>query len=337
MPRSEDAVGGVIGVAKLAGVSPSTVSRVLSGSTNVKAATRVKVENAIDELGYQPNRFAQALITHKSGIIGVMVDDSIRYATSNVLVQIESHASRMGYVTVVQTISFPFAGKVAEIMGRFESVMIEGLIVIAPRAGLSNILQPYATQLPMVLITTEETTSIPTVCEDQYQGTRQLMKMLYDAGHRSIWHVAGSQDWFDEQVRRRAWEDFVAEEELSDNSRLIQCTWDAQSAYDAILVEDMSNRPDAIFAASDNLAVAVLAALRVRGLKVPWDVAIVGFDDNDFSAYVAPGFTTVVQDLSRVAQECVRILLMRIDGQQVARKTLLGTTVRVRGSHISAA
>jgi DNA-binding LacI/PurR family transcriptional regulator len=324
----------VVAVARLAGVSPATVSRVLTGASYVSEATRLKVEDAIDALNYKPNRFAQALITHKSKIIGILLDQSTRYATTNVLVQIETLASQMGYMTVVQTIDAPFTNNVNSIINKFKSVMFEGLIAIAPRSGLSDALYAYVDELPMILITTQKQTIIPSVCEDQYTATRRLMKTLFDGGNRNIWHLAGSQEWFDEQVRLSAWKDFTADHGILD-ARCIQCTWDGLSAYAAILAENLKdNMPDAIFAASDNLAIAAISALRVRGLRVPDDIAVVGFDDNDFAAYTSPGLTTVVQDLNNVARKSVDLLLERIEGKDVPQQTLLETTVTIRQSHL---
>lgn len=324
---------GVIAVAKMAGVSPATVSRVLTGASYVAEPTRVKVEKAIELLHYQPNRFAQALITHKSQIIGILLDQSIRYATSNVLVQIEALASQMGYTTVVQTIGKPFEDNIANIMLKFKSVMIEGLIGIAPRAGLSKSLEEYLDKIPMVLITTQNETRIPAVCEDQYAATTELMELLYDSGSRIIWHIAGSQEWFDEKVRCQAWNDFMDSRGLTRNTYLIQCTWDAKSAFAAIDKMKLDPKPDAIFAASDNLALATISALNKRGFRVPEDIVVVGFDDNDFASYTSPPLTTINQDLGHVARKAVDLLLKLIGGKKVKNRTMLKTMIRVRQSH----
>ena len=202
---------GILDVARKAGVSPATVSRVINGTANVTAETREIVQKTIDELNYSPNKFARSLVTNHSGIIGVLVDRSIRYATANVLVQLEEYASMLGYMSVVLTVDKPFHSQFQQAMTKLRSMSVEGIIVIAPRIGLSQTIVDCQIPEPVIIVSSElKDIGIPMVGEDQYEGASRAVRHLIRLGHRNIWHLAGSMDWFDEQQRLNGWKDTLA-------------------------------------------------------------------------------------------------------------------------------
>lgn len=324
---------GILDVAKKAGVSPATVSRVINGTANVSSETREIVQKAIDELHYSPNKFARSLVTNRSGIIGVLVDRSIRYATANVLVQLEEYASMLGYMSVVLTVDKPFHDRFTHALTKLRSLSVEGIIVIAPRIGLSQTIVDCNVPEPVIIVSSElKDIGIPMVGEDQYEGAARAVRHLIRLGHRNIWHLAGSADWFDEQQRLKGWKDTLASNHV--HGTRLQASWSPQTAYDVILKAGFTkgNHPDAIFVASDHLAMAVIAALKELKLEVPKDVSIVSFDDAEASEYVSPPLTTVRQNLPEVARRAVSLLVRVINNRPIDMLTIMQPQFIIRDS-----
>ena len=332
MGDDKNARSGILDVARVAGVSPATVSRVINGTAKVSPATRQAVQAAIKTLHYEPNKFARSLITNRSGIIGVLIDRSIRYATANVLVQLEEYASLRGYMSVVLTVDKPFRERFMQALTKFRSLSAEGIIVIAPRIELSETIVDCNVPEPVIIVSSElSDIGIPMVGENQYDGACRAIRHLAQSGHREIWHVAGSQDWFDERRRMQGWQDTLRQQELGPG-RMLQASWSPKSAYDIVMDTDFSHMPDAIFVASDHMAMAVISALVRKGLRVPEDISIVSFDDAEGAAYATPPLTTVKQNLPAVARKAVSLLVDVIEGRSVSAVTVMDSKLVVRSS-----
>lgn len=323
----------IIDVAKHAGVSAATVSRVINGTANVTPETKELVQKTIDQLHYAPNKFARSLITNRSGIIGVLIDRSIRYATANVLVQLEEYASMMGYMSVVLTVDKPFQAQFDDALGKLRSLSVEGIIVIAPRVGLSQTIVDSMIPEPVIIVSSElAEIGIPMVGEDQYEGASRAVRHLIRLGHRNIWHIAGSKDWFDEMQRMQGWQDTLNASHV--HGTMVQASWSPKTAYEVTMKAGFTRRdhPDSIFVASDHMAMAVIAALQGLGLSVPQDVSIVSFDDAEGSAYTNPPLTTVRQNLPEVARRAVSLLVNVIDGKPIDMVTVMKSQFIVRSS-----
>jgi len=305
---------------------------VINGTAKVSPATREAVQSAISTLHYEPNKFARSLITNRSGIIGVLIDRSIRYATANVLVQLEEYASLMGYMSVVLTVDKPFRERFMQSLTKLRSLSVEGIIVIAPRVGLSKTIVDCHVPEPVIIVSSElSDIGIPMVGEDQYAGACRAVRHLVQSGHRQIWHVAGSQDWFDERRRMEGWKDTLELQGLG-AGKMLQASWSPKSAYEIVMDTDFSHCPDAMFVASDHMAMAVIAALISKGLRVPDDISIVGFDDAEGTAYVTPPLTTVKQNLPAVARKAVSLLVSVIEGKPVDMVTMMNSELVIRSS-----
>lgn len=331
---------GILAIAQEAGVSPSTVSRVINGTAGVTDEKRKAVEAAIAKYHYEPNRFARSLVTHQSHIIGVLIDRSIRYATANTLVQLEEVASNAGYMSVTLTIDKPWKASLQHALAQLRSLSIDGLVVIAPRVGLADALAASGVQWPLVIINSlllPYAHGISVVGEQQLEASKHLTEHLIAQGYTRIWHMAGSADWHDEQQRALGWGQALQEHNLERFGKLIQCTWSSQSAYQAIMAEDFSEgMPDAIFVASDHMAYAVIAALRARGIRVPEDIAIAGYDDAEGSIFLDPPLTTIKQDLPAVARTAMHTLLQKIEGKPTDDVVAMEAELIVRQSSIKA-
>ncbi len=305
-------------VAQAAGVSYQTVSRVINDGPRVSADTRDRVLAVIAELGYRRNDAARALVTSRSRTIGVIADASPRYGPVSTLAAVERAARDAGYTALVTTMSNPDARTVIDALDGFTERGVEGIVVIAPRVPLALVTQQVAVAVPVVMLAPGESSHdrVTVFFEDQELGARLATRHLVELGHREIAHLAGSQEWLDGQVRLRGWQ---AELNAAKIPALAvrYGDWSGQSAYrigQQMVVEGL---PTAIFIASDLMALGFLRALYEHDVRVPRDISVVGFDDNEFAPQVFPPLTTVRQSFAAVGSRCMEILLGRIEGLPV--------------------
>lgn len=318
-------------IAKAAGVSYQTVSRVLNGGGRVSEGTRQRVHQIANDLGYRRNAYARALVTRRSHAIGVIADPSPKYGPVSTLAAVESAARAAGYTALVTTVSAPGRQALRDALEHFEESGVEGLVVIAPRVHLAQLAEQLSVDIPVVILAPGETNvpaSVTVFYEDQEYGARLATRHLIEQGHRNIVHIAGSQEWLDGRVRLRGWQQELAEQRIP-APRVWYADWSGASAY-RIANEIISQRrlPSGIFVASDLMALGVMRALYENGLSVPGDVSIVGFDDNEFATQTYPPLTTVRQSFAEVGAKCMEILLGKLAGIDVDATPMLPTLVR---------
>jgi DNA-binding LacI/PurR family transcriptional regulator len=319
-------------VARLAGVSHQTVSRVLNDHPNVREQTRVRVRAAIAELGYRPNRAARALVTGRSQLIGVVAQNSTLYGPASLLAAFEQAAGESGFAVSVGSVRSLDRRSITEAVERHLDQRVAGIVVIAPVASASEALEHMPAGVPLVSIDGDPGGSTTLVTVDQAAGARDATRFLLDAGHRTVWHVSGPADWFDATGRIEGWRS-VLEQAGAEVPPLMPADWSAASGYRAGQVLARMPEVTAIFAANDHLALGVLRALSERGRRVPDDVSIVGFDDVPEAAYFIPPLTTVRQDFDAVARASLDLLLAQIEsGEPTAQRHTIAPTLVVRGS-----
>ncbi len=302
-------------VARHAGVSYQTVSRVVNGGPRVAAATRSRVLEVIADLGYRRNDAARALVTSRSRTIGVIADASPRYGPVSTLAAVEQAARDAGYNTIVTTMSRPSSEDAIRAFNAFSERGVEGIVVVAPRVPMAKVVETVPVTVPVVLLAPGETShdAFTVFFEDQELGARLATRHLLDLGHRQIAHLAGSQDWLDGQVRLRGWQS-----ELSAASipalPVRYGDWSGDSGYAIGRRMIAEGLPTSIFVASDLMALGFIRALSEAGLSAPADISIVGFDDNEFAPQVYPPLTTVRQSFATVGTRCMEILLGLVEG-----------------------
>ncbi|MEV0616777.1 LacI family DNA-binding transcriptional regulator [Nonomuraea sp. NPDC050404] len=309
----------VIGdVARLAGVSPQTVSRVFNEQPNVRRETRERVLEAIRQLGYRPNLMARGLVRQKAHTIGVISFDSTLFGPASTLLGIGRAARGAGYgVTVLTPESFD-RGSIVEAVAELASHAVAGVItVFASQAEATSALLTLPAGLPAVAVEAAPDDSVPTVRIDQAQGVRLAVEHLLRLGHETVWHVSGPRQRMDAQARVEAWSTALEEAGRS-VPREVRGDWSPESGYQAGL--ELAERRDvtAVFAANDHMALGLLRAFHERGVRVPDDVSVVGFDDIPEAAYLIPPLTTVRPDHEEVGRRAVEVLLGQIDGGAVA-------------------
>ncbi|OYO13736.1 LacI family transcriptional regulator [Enemella evansiae] len=296
-------------VAKAAGVSYQTVSRVLNDLPDVAPATRTKVLAAVDELGYRRNLTARNLATNRSTTIGIVTDDSPRLGPVSTLMALEKAARQRGSNCSVVTVAEPYSDTVPTALRGLEEVGVHGIVVIAPVVSAAAAVRAARVRTPLVLIAAGEDSApgLLAFAENQELGARIATQHLLRLGHTDIVHVAGSQDWFDGRTRLRGWAAEMREAGLPAD-RWYESDWTPRFAYDVgkkLVVEGL---PTAVFAASDHMALGLLRAFAESGVRVPEDVSVVGYDDAEGSDFYFPPLTTVRQDFMGLATRSLELL-----------------------------
>jgi DNA-binding LacI/PurR family transcriptional regulator len=280
-------------VARLAGVSHQTVSRVINGQNNLRPATREKVEEAIRQLGYRPNTAARALVTRKSATIGVIGSKSGYWGPSTVHRTIQAAGRDAGYFV--------------------SSVNLQSMT----REELVDAIAQEQWGVPVIVVEGDPANARWTVGVDQVDGAEQGTRHLIELGHTDIVHLAGPQEWTEARARLRGWQDAMYAAGLRP-SQHVTGDWSAASGFE--LGRGIAEREDvtAVFCANDQMALGLLRALSEAGRAVPTGprgVSVVGFDDIPEAAYLIPPLTTVRQDFEAVGRRAIEILRAALAGE----------------------
>lgn len=308
-------------VAARAGVSYQTVSRVLNEPEIVRPATRERVLAAIADLGYARNRAARALKTSRSSLIGVLTDNLSLFGPAETTTAIEAAARAAGYSVVLT--SMPSEPRGADRVGaELLGSGVEGILVIAAHEGMSPAVSAVAGSAPVVVVSAQppREVGVDVVGIDQALGARLVVEHLRRTGAGSIVHLAGPSDWFDAQARASGFTAALAEFGL-DGELVGPGEWTPRAGYELTTGLIASGLPDALFAANDMIAIGALHALHEHGLRVPEDVAVVGFDNTRGAEFLIPSLTTVAQPFAEVGREALRHLVSVLDGDRSAVTT----------------
>lgn len=318
-------------VAREAGVSGQTVSRVVNARGYVGAATRERVEAAMQSLGYRPNSAARALRSGRFRTIGVVMFSFSSYGNQRTLDAIAVRAAQLGYALTLIPVESSAGETVAGAFRRLEEHAVDGIIIVIEAHQLDEADIEIPQGLPVVFVDSNRGDLHPFVDTDQAQGARLATEHLLDLGHDTVWHVAGPAKSYSAERRREAWRATLDARGLTAPEPL-QGDWSAASGYEAGLRLRETDGVTAVFAANDQMAIGVLRAFREAGQEVPGDVSIVGFDGLPDAAQLWPPLTTVLQHPERVGALAVDALLAELDGDDRVHTPLVGTELVVRES-----
>ena len=299
-------------VARLAGVSHQTVSRVLNEHPNVRQETRRRVLEAMQALNYRRNLAARTLVTRRSGTLGVIGFETTLFGPASMLYGIEDAARTAGYFVTVASVRTLERPSVLEAVDRLCQQSVEGIIAIAPKSAVTNALVQVPSGLGSVGVGGgADDDAVPTVRIDNAAGARLATQHLLDLGHSTVHHVAGPPDWPEARERVEGWRGtlYAAGAPVPP---VEPGSWSAQSGYEQGQV--LARDPDvtAIFCGNDQIALGVLRALQEAGRRVPRDVSVVGFDDMPDSGYFLPPLTTIHQDFAELGRRSLAVLLDQI-------------------------
>lgn len=319
-------------VARLAGVSSQTVSRVSNGYAGVNEDTRRQVLAAMKELGYRPNSAARALKRGEFRTIGVITFGLSTTGNVRTLEAIATSAAHEGYAVTLLPVAVPTQDEVRGAFSRLGELAVDAVIIIQEVHLIDAVTLSLPPNVQVVVADSDAGDRYTVVDTDQAGGTRTAVRHLLDLGHRTVWHLAGPEESYAAQRRADAWRAELVEAGRTP-APLVRGDWSAESGYRAGL--ELASRKDctAVFAANDQMALGLLRALHGQGRRVPEDVSVVGFDDIPESGSFLPPLTTIHQDFAEVGRRCVEGVLRQMRREATPHGlTLVPTRLVVRDS-----
>jgi LacI family transcriptional regulator len=332
-------------VASAADVSTQTVSRVINNRPDVSPQTRKHVQEIIDQLGYQPSDLARSLIRQRSYTLGVVTAGLKYIGPSRTLSGITHAAERAGYSLLLKELSHFNANNVDYVFQTLLSRHVDGIIWAVPEVGENrNWVTKLSMELeiPIVYLTMKSQEKIWVVSINNYLGGQLAVSHLLGQGYQHIGHISGPLDWCEARERMAAWREVLKEANLEvKDEHWAEGNWSSASGAQAIeILYKKYPEMDAIFVANDQMALSVMQYACRRGLRIPDDLGVVGFDDIPESAYFWPPLTTVQQDQHNVGEVAVEEIIKIIESykfeQELERpkSILLAPTLIVRQSSL---
>lgn len=295
-------------VAAAAGVSGQTVSRVVNDSPRVDPATRARVERAMTDLGYRPHRAARALRTGRTRTIGLLVSTLATVGNSRMLQAVADAAAARDYALTVVTL-----GARTDVASAFERLAEQGVdgTVVLNEATAAVRDASIAAGSRLVVVDSPPDDRFAIVQTDHSGGARSAVEHLLALGHETVHHLAGPADSYASAERERGWRSALGDAGLRVPG-VVRGDWSAASgALAAAVLAD--RRATAVFCANDQMALGLLGGLADRGLEVPREVSVIGFDDVADAAQYRPPLTTVRQDFDALAERAVARLVHAIE------------------------
>ena len=319
-------------VAKLAGVSHQTVSRVLNEHPNVRQETRARVLEAMESLDYRRNLAARTLVTRQSHTLGIIGFETTLFGPASMLYGIEDAARTAGYLVSIAMVRNLERQPVLEAVDRLRQHAVDGIIAIAPMPAVTNGLMQAPAGLACVAVGgAGPAEAVPTVRVDNAAGARIATQHLIDLGHRTVHHVAGPADWPEAQERIAGWRAALTAAGAEIPPILPQ-SWTAEAGYAQGQALARDPAVTAVFCANDRIALGVLRALHEAGRKVPEEVSVVGFDDMPESGYFLPPLTTVRQDFAELGRLSLALLLEHMAGPESPAHVVVPPELAIRAS-----
>ena len=322
-------------VAREAGVSDATVSRVFNNKDNVRASTRERVLKAAKKLGYVANLNARSLAGGKSNIVGLLVPGLDTTYIGEIVRGIDHELSRAGYELMLYT-TRRRGGNESSYLHYIANNLSDGLLLVVPLLSstylqtLSNLNYPY-----VLIDELDETGNSFSVGATNWQGAYDATQYLIKLGHRKIGFITGIPELNSSKERLDGYQTALQDQDLPVISSLIvHGDYMQPSGYQqALHLLDLPDRPTAVFASNDIMALGVMDAIRERGLSIPEDVSVIGFDDIPQASTTHPKLTTVRQPLEQMGRVGVKLLLEQLEHpERPPRRMTLATQLITRDS-----
>jgi len=301
-------------VARIAGVSRQTVSRVLNGHPSLRPETRDRVQAVIDELHYRPNPIARALGGSRSRTLGVLASNRAVWASAAAIQGVELAARDAGYLVNTTNLPSTEPAAIRDALALQVEHHVDGLVIIAPQTRTLDQIDELALEIPYVMLHSRAEGDEHELFVDQLAGARAATRHLVGLGHRDIFHLAGPQEWIEAEARMQGFLREMIDADLPVRPPVLG-DWTPDHGYHA--GRELARFRDftAVFSANDQMALGLVHAFRDAGLDVPGDVSVVGFDDVPEAAHFWPPLTTVRQDFEELGRRCVARLLDGGDAQ----------------------
>lgn len=323
-------------VARLAGVSPATVSRYVSRTVGVKASTAERIRRAIEESGFERNQLASALTTKRSGLIGFLTSDLLNPFTAEVAQAMTEEAGEAGF-SLLTAVTSGREDRFLRMLADLRQHQVDAVIATPPETpGIVEGLRELARSgTPVVTIGIDlEEAAAGFVSVDTYAGARAAVDHLTQLGHRRIGYLAGPDPEHTGRGRHDGYTDALRATRIRPAKVLVsRSSLDREggsAALDRLL--ESERPPTAVFCLNDVLALGALQASHTRRIRIPEQLSVVGFDDIAMASHASPPLTTVAQPKTQLGQTAARMVIDRLAGGEPPQAIRLPCELRIRGS-----
>ena len=307
-------------IARELGISPSTVSRALKGHPDISTSTKKAVNELAEKLNYQPNIVALNLRLRKTNTIGVIIPEVVHFFFSTVISGIEDVASQAGYSVILAQSGENYLREVAQVKALFNS-RVDGMLLSLSRetTNYDHIESIISRGVPIVFY--DRMYNSPTsskVIVDDYAGAKEAVNHLISQGCKKIAHIVGAPGLIISMDRLRGYKDALTENGMKvDENLILHCDSGSFEEGKSVTSKALSAKIgiDAIFANNDPIAMGAMMAIKEKGLKIPEDIAIVGFSNWFFGELMEPSLTSIDQPGFEMGQEAARLLIREIDSK----------------------
>ncbi len=326
-------------VADKSGVSIATVSRVFNDSELVEEETKKKVLLVVEELRYSPNQIARSLSLNRTNAIGLLLPDLHGEFFSEVIRGVDTVVQQCNHHLLVSSSH----NKKEEIRTalRMMSGRVDGLIIMSPNIDAETLHLNLPRNLPVVLLNCFiNDRSFDSINIDNYAGAFMIVKHLIQHGHSKIAIIKGNENNLDARQRIDGYRAALKEAGLLDFALEVVGDFTQSSGYDAVkIILEAKEKPTAIFATNDSMAIGAMSALKERGIEIPDEIAIVGFDDIPVAQYLQPRLTTVRIDVAEYGAQAMKRLhtFIQDSNEHIRQHTVISPQLSIRdscGSHL---
>lgn len=306
-------------VASVAGVSTQTVSRVINERPDVSPKTRKKVKEVIKQLSYQPSALARSLISQRSYTLGVVTFGLKYIGPSQTLNGISNEADELGYMLLMKELGDFDTNRMDRAIDSLLARQVDGILWAVPEIANNHAWVDMGLEgkipVPVLFIAMQPRDGISSISTDNYNGAKVAVQHLLDLGRKNIGHISGPLGWWEADERKRGWRDTLIAAGLdAPEQYCVEGNWSSASGDQAFsLLLESFPKIDAVFVGNDQMALSVLREAHRRDIKIPAQLAVVGFDNIAESADFYPSLTTVSQDLQLLGARAVQNMVGMIE------------------------
>lgn len=313
-------------VAREANVSMATVSRVVNGNPNVKPTTRRKVLDTIENLGYRPNAVARGLASKKTTTVGAVIPDISSIFFAELARGIEDIATMYKYNMILSN-SDQNKDKELQLINTMLEKQVDGIVFMGGNITEEHVQQFTSSSVPVVLAATyEKSGEIPSVNIDYEAAAYEAVTFLLEKGHARLAFVSGDEDSNINKQKYEGYKRALADADVTLNDDYIVSSSEYSYEFGKQAIEqllELTEKPTAVFAASDEMALGIIHGTQDKGYQVPEDLEVVGFDNTRLSTMVRPTLTTVVQPMYDIGAVAMRLLTKYMNKEEVEEKKVV--------------